>query len=240
MARWTWGNFAFEVYTRQVFVLTCTLNTTQWYCESHHRSCSPLTVCDVTLSKKHRWVCGVGFERSSQTHEWAKPLSSQVAFRKKKKKTSGIKYCGGVWLIKLTGRFGPDVVWHHLLWFRTHPCPVTRHSSWNASFTEGAEEFYHGKINWMEYCSRAGHQPSSFYDAVPPPSGVSERSLTSEDPTGAEMIAGVEDLLLDSHSSFATPLPATLSFPSLQRKTHTANELEPCDEGGSPADEALR
>lgn len=85
------------------------------------------------------------------------------------------------------------------------PPPVTRHPSWNASFTEGAEEFYHGKINWMEYFSRAGHQPSSFYDAVPPPSGVSERSLTSEDPTGAEMIAGVEDLLLDSHSSFALP-----------------------------------
>lgn len=70
----------------------------------------------------------------------------------------------------------------------------------------------------MEYFSRAGHQPSSFYDAVPPPSGVSERSLTSEDPTGAEMIAGVEDLLLDSHSSFALPPPGYIVI-------HVAPEL---------------
>lgn len=58
----------------------------------------------------------------------------------------------------------------------------------------------------MQYFSRAGHQQSSFYGAVPPPSGVSKRSLTSEDPTGVTMIARVEDLLLDSRLSSGLPL----------------------------------
>lgn len=54
----------------------------------------------------------------------------------------------------------------------------------------------------MEYFSRSGHRQSSFYDAVPPPSEVPERSLTSEDSAAVKVIAGVDDLLLNSHSSF--------------------------------------
>lgn len=112
------------------------------------------------------------------------------------------------------------------------PPPVTRHPSWNASFTEGAEEFYHGKINWMEYFSRAGHQPSSFYDAVPPPSGAPRGRWPQRTRQERRWLPESKTFYwIHTRPSLSPPL-ATLSFTSLQRKTHTANELEPCDEGG--------